>query len=202
MLKVLQKRKFRMLLACISLLLLVNMVQDTYAKYVSSADANSNFAIAGWAFNVNSQDVIANNDFSNTILPTWDANSNIATGVIAPTSTGSFTVQIDSSNCDVAFDETITLSQGTTNTVTDIVFTGYSLNGGTTVSLNDVTTATITSTHALNEQTTTNTYVFYIKWNDNAQTEQMNNAADTAASVNGTASVHININFIQKASTN
>lgn len=200
MLKVLQKRKFRILLACISLLLLVNMVQDTYAKYVSSADANSHFAIARWNFTVNNQDIIANNDFSNTIVPTWDSNDHIEDGVIAPTSTGYFELTIDSSNVGVSFDQTITLSPGTTNSVSDIIITGYTLNDGPLVTIANTNTSTITSTHLLGEETTVNTYKFFIKWNDDAATEQMNNAADTAASVEGTANVHINLNFIQKAS--
>ena len=115
-------RKFRMLVACISLLLLINAVQETYAKYVSSADANSSFSIARWAFTVNNQDVVNNNNFSNTIVPTFDANPNIATGVIAPTSTGYIDVVIDSSNVGVAFDETITLARPGGSTVNDIVF--------------------------------------------------------------------------------
>ena len=201
MARILEKRIFRLLLACISLLLLIDMIQDTYAKYISSASANSTFTIARWAFLVNSQDVLSNSDFSNTIVHTFDANQNIGSGVIAPTSTGHFEVTIDSSDVDVAFDEVITLSQASTNTVDDIVFTGYKLNNGSVVSLNDVTTATITSTHAVNEVTTSNTYTFYIKWNDNAQTETMDNADDTAATVNGVAGVNVSLSFTQKASS-
>ena len=200
MLKVMKKRQFRLLLACISLLLLINTIQNTYAKYVSSADANSNFSIARWAFVVNNQDVLANGDFSNTIVPVFDTNQYIATGVIAPTSTGYFDIEINSSDVGVAFDQTLTLDQGDDNTVTDIVFTGYQLNSGTLVSLNDVTTATLTSTHPLNEQIKVNTYRIYIKWNDNSQTENMDNSDDAEASAIGTASVAVNLDFVQKAS--
>ncbi len=191
-------RKFRIVLACISLLLLVNAVQETYAKYVSSADANSNFSIARWAFVVNNQDVVNNSNFSNTIVPTFDANANIASGVIAPTSTGYIDVTIDSSNVGVAFDETITLSRAAGSTVNDIVFKGYKLNNGNMVLFGNDPTV-ITSTHPLNEQTTVNTYRIFIEWNDNPNTENMNNAADTQAAKNGTAGVRVTINFIQKA---
>ena len=201
MINILKKRTTRILLACISLLLLLNMIQDTYAKYISSASANSTFSIARWSFLVNTQDVLSNSDFSNTIIPSFDQNTNIASGVIAPTSTGSFQVTIDSSDVDVAFNETITISQHEDNTVDDLVFTGYKLNNGSVVSLNDVTTATITSSHALNEQNTSNTYTFYFKWNDNANTETMDNTDDTEASDDGTAKIDVNINFIQSASS-
>jgi hypothetical protein len=177
------------------------MIQDTYAKYVSSASANSEFTIARWSFLVNSQDVLSNSDFSNTIIPIFDQNTNIAPNVIAPTTTGYFDITIDSSNVDVAFNETITLSQNEDNTVDDLVFVGYKLNNGTMVSLNDVSSATITSSHALNEQNTTNTYRVYIKWNDDENTETMNNADDTEASNDGTAKIDVNINFIQSSSS-
>jgi hypothetical protein len=179
---------------------LVDLVQDTYAKYVSSADANKGFAIARWAFTVNNQDIIANNNFSNVVVPVFDQNANIDSNVIAPTSTGYFDITVDSSNVDVAFNEVITLSLADTNTVTDLVFTGYKINNGTLTNFANNSTS-ITTTHALDEQTTINTYRIYIEWVD-GENENMNNASDTQASVNGVAAVNVNINFIQNASQN
>lgn len=197
--KLLKNRKFRLLLACISLLLLVDMVQDSYAKYVSSAEASSNLTIARWAFMVNNQDVLNNSNFSTTILPVIDSNPNIAAGVIAPTSTGYFDVTIDSSNVGVSYDEEITLSTGTNNTVTDIMFTGYKLNNEESiVEFQNTTNPTFTISHPLTEQNKVNTYRFYIKWNDGTG-ETMNNTADTQATVDGNATVKINLRFIQKA---
>lgn len=198
--KFFNSRKFRLLLACISLLVLVDLVQDTYAKYVSSADANKGFAIARWAFTVNNQDIIANNNFSNVVVPVFDQNANIDSNVIAPTSTGYFDITVDSSNVDVAFNEVITLSLADTNTVTDLVFTGYKINNGTLTNFANNSTS-ITTTHALDEQTTINTYRIYIEWVD-GENENMNNASDTQASVNGVAAINVNINFIQNASQN
>lgn len=199
MFNIIKKRQFRLLLACIFLLILVNTIQSTYAKYISSADANSNFSIARWAFIVNEQDILAGNDFSHTIIPSFDSNDNISSGVIAPTSTGYFDLVIDSSYVGVAFDEKISLTQGDDNTVTDIVFTGYKINDGSIIDLNDTDSALIETTHLLNEQIKVNTYRIYIKWNDNSDTETMNNAQDADASVNGNASIHVNLDFIQKA---
>lgn len=195
--KFVSSRKFRLLLACISLIILMDLIQDTYAKYVSSADATSDFTIARWAFTVNNQDIIANNDFSTTIVPTIDANPNISSGVIAPTSTGYFDIIVDSSNVGVAFDQTISLDHSSDNTVTDLVFTGYKINDGTIVSLNG--TNTITTTHALGEVNTNNRYRFYIEWKDGTG-ETMDNENDTDASIDGVAAVNVSINFIQKAS--
>lgn len=199
--KLFKSRKFRLLLACISLLLLLDMIQDTYAKYISSAEATGNFTIARWNFLINSQDVLANSDFSNTIIPVFTPNSNIANNVIAPTSTGYFEITIDYSNVDVAFDEQIVLSPGASNTVSDIIFTEYVLNSVTTTTLSNTSNATITTTHNLNEQNTVNTYRFYIEWLDGTG-ETMNNSSDTQASVNGSASIQVNVNFTQRASQN
>lgn len=196
MLKILKKRQFKLLLACISLLILLNTIQETYAKYVSSASASTNFTIARWAFTVNNQDVLANGNFSNTISPVFDSNANIASGVIAPTSTGHFDIVIDSSNVGVAFSEVITLSKPASDTVSDLVFTGYKKDNDPVVTLNKVSTATITTNHTLSTVGTT-TYTIYFEWDDNASTETMNNAADTAASVDGTATVNVNLQFTQ-----
>ena len=195
--KIFGSRKFRLLLACVSLLVLFDLIQDTYAKYITTADASSNFTIARWAFTVNEQDVVSNSDFSNTIIPVFDTNTNIANGVIAPTSTGYFDVVIDSSEVGVSFDEVITIENDVDSPVTDIVFTGYKKNNDAVVTFNGNTTS-ITTTHLLGEAVTENTYRFYIEWIDGTG-ETMDNEDDTAASGEGTATVNITIQFIQKA---
>ena len=198
--KIIKNRKFRLLLACLSLLLLIDMMQDSFAKYVSTAEANGNFTIARWSFMVNQQDVLNNSDFSTTIIPTFDADQNIAAGVIAPTSTGYFDVTIDSTNVGVAYDEEISLSNGTNSTVTDLIFTGYKLNNGNTIAFQNSTNPSFTISHSLNEQNRVNTYRFFIEWRD-GQGENMNNSADTQASKNGSAAIKINLRFIQRASS-
>ena len=197
--RIIKNRKFRLLLACISLLLLVDMIQDSYAKYVSSAEAESNLTIASWAFLVNQQDVISNSNFSNTIVPVLNQNNNIKTGTIAPTSTGYIDVTIDSSDVEVAFSEQISLSTGNNNTVDDLIFTGYKLNNGQTIAFQNNTNPSITVNHNLNEIETVNTYRFYIEWDDGLNST-MDNADDVAASTSGIASIAVNINFTQIAS--
>ena len=192
-----RSRKTRLMLALISLLLLVNLMQESYAKYISSASANGGFTIARWAFVVNTQDVLANSNFSSTIVPSFDTNANIKADVIAPTSTGYFDIEIDSSDVDVAYTTTITLGQADDNTVTDLRFTGYKINTGSIQSIND-TSATIQIAHQLNEVNTTNTYRFYIEWYD-GQGEDMDNSDDAVASDEGVAKVAVNLQFLQTA---
>lgn len=196
--KLIENKRFRLIIALISLIFLLDMVEDTYAKYISSSDAVKNFTIARWSFLVNNQDILNNNNFSNTIIPTFDANPNIASGVIAPTSTGYFDVTINSANVDVAFDEIITLSQGDNNTVSDLVFTGYKKNNDSIVSFTNSTV--ITTTHQKNEQNKINTYRFYIEWKD-GNGETLDNFDDANESKNGIASVKVNIQFVQKANS-
>jgi hypothetical protein len=200
MMNILSNRKIRFFMAFFSLLLLFDMIQDSYAKYVSSAGATSDLTIAKWAFTVNNQDVLTNSDFSSTITPTFPGSTYIATGYIAPSSEGYFEIEIDSSNVDVTFRETIGLELADTNTVTDLEITGYSLNGGNVVSLSG-NNPTIVTEHSLNEQNTVNTYTIYVRWKEGTG-ETMNNAADTQAAKNGVASVAITIDFLQTTSAN
>ncbi len=197
MLNCFKTKKFKLLLAMLSLLFLTNSIQESYAKYISSASATSNFAIAKWTFIVNNQDVLSNSDFSSTIVPVIDSNSNIKDGVIAPTSTGYFDLSIDFSDVDVAFREQISLSNLVNSSVSDLVITGYRVNNGELTSIN--AGDTITVNHALNDTTRIENYRFYVQWIDGSG-ETMDNDADTEASADGVAKVKVDLNFIQVAS--
>lgn len=189
-------RKFKLLLAMISLLVLVNTVQDSYAKYISSASANSNFSIAQWTFKVNDQDVLANNEFSSTIVPVIDSNDNIRDGYIAPTSTGYFDIIIDYSNVGVSFNQILSLAPGT-NSLDDLIITGYTVNDGELIPFSDGE-YNINTNHSLSDNTTRSVYRFYVKWVD-GDGEVMDNAMDTEASKTETASIAISLKFIQLA---
>ena len=196
MIKSLKSKKFKLLLAMISLLFLVNAIQETYAKYISSASASSNFTIAQWAFKVNDQDVLSQSDFSSTLVPVIDSNLNIKEGYIAPTSTGYFDVVIDYSEVGVTFDEIINVGNSESN-VSDLVLTGYKLNGGELIEIE--AGQDITLTHDLDSQTTTDTFRFFVEWID-GEGENMDNEADTIAAADEVANMDVNIRFIQKAS--
>ena len=192
-----QSRKCKLLLALLSLLLLMNLIQESYAKYISSASANGNFVVAQWAFKINEQDVLTNSDFSNKIIPVIDTNAHIKNGVIAPTSTGYVDLSINYSNVAVDFTETISLSYEESSSVTDLIITGYKLNDGEIINFDDE--ARVELSHDISETNRIDNIRFYIKWLDGTG-ETMNNQADTEASINGNAAVKVDINFIQKAS--
>ena len=197
MARIINNRLFRFMIAFALLCLLLGMIQSTYAKYVSSADATGKFTIAEWTFKVNNIDVVSGSNFNNTLIPTYDNNQNIKDGVIAPTSTGYFDIVVDSSRVEVSYNQTITVMVGDNNTISDLKVTGYKINNGDTVVLSN-TNNTISTTHNLTDTNTLNTYRIFIEWYD-GEGEAMNNAADTSAASNGVASVKVNLNFTQKA---
>ena len=190
-----KSKKFRLLLAMLSLLLLTNVVQDSYAKYISSASANSNFSIAQWTFKVNDQDVLSSSNFTNTIVPVINPNSNIKDGYIAPTSTGYFDIIIDYSEVGVSFNNEITLTPS--NSITDLIITGYKLNEEDPVDFTEGNYS-INTYHNLYAGGMRDIYRFYVEWVD-GNNETMDNEADTEASKSSSASVGINIKFIQVA---
>ena len=188
-------KKVYLLLALASLLLLVSVIQNTYAKYISKATANSNFTIASWNFKVNNQDINANSNFSNVIVPVFENNPNIKDNVLAPTAEGYFDINIDHSNVDVSFTEKINLNFSGTNTVSDLKITGYTLNNS---SLKEFNGDEISTDCLLSDENKINKYRVYVTWIDD-ETESMKNSDDTEATKNGTASIKVDLSFIQKA---
>lgn len=191
-------KKVYLLLALTCLLLLVSLIQSTYAKYVSKAEVGSNFAIAAWNFKVNEQDINNNNDLSNVIVPVFENNPNIKDNVLAPTAEGYFDINIDHSSVDVSFTEKIKLGFSDNNTVRDLKITGYTLNNS---SLKEFNSDEISTDCLLSDENKINKYRFYVTWIDD-ETESMKNSDDTEATKNGTASVKVDLSFIQKAQQN
>lgn len=189
-------RKYKFIFLLLSILILMNLIQESYAKYISSASANGNFVIAQWAFKVNNQDVISNSNFSNKIVPVIDSNTHIKDGVIAPTSTGYIDLDIDFTNAAVDFTETIALSYQENSSVTDLIITGYQLNNGERIDFTN--SASVSVDHSISDVSKVDHFRFFIQWKDGTG-ETMNNQADTLASVSGNAAVSVDINFIQKA---
>lgn len=188
-------KKVYLLLALASLLLLVSVIQNTYAKYISKATANSNFTIASWNFKVNNQDINANSNFSNVIVPVFENNPNIKDNVIAPTSEGYFDINIDHSNVDVSFTEKINLNLSEANTVSDLKITGYAINDGSIIEFNG---NEISTDCLLSDNVKINKYRIYVTWID-GDGQTMQNKDDTEATKNGNASISVSLSFIQKA---
>ena len=186
------KRKMIFFMALISLFYCVSIMQDTYGKYLTAAEATTELTIARWQIYVNDQDIVNNSDFSEVITPTFAGTSNIQSGVIAPTSTGSFNLEINGEDTDVSFTYTISLDTTGCN-VSDLQITGYTI-GNTHY---NYTGNDITGDILLNDTNKVVSITFDVVWNDGTGST-MNNAADTAASKTGPATFDVDVNFIQK----
>lgn len=190
------KRKIRFFVALISLFYCVTLIQATYAKYVTSADANANITIARWNVLVNGQDVKNNSDFSSKITPVFAGNDNIAANIIAPTATGYFDIIINGNSTDVSFTYSVSLKNDDNSQVKDLKLINYALDGGETTEFVD---NKITGNVLLNDSNKIHTIRVYVMWNDETNTSTMNNASDTAATQNGKAILDVDVNLIQKA---
>lgn len=187
------KKKIIFFLALISMFYCVSLVQSTYAKYITSANAEAGLTIARWSILVNSKDVMTNSDFSSNISPIFTGNANIKDDVIAPTAQGYFDIVINGENTDVSFQYTINLDYALDNNVNDLKITKYTMNNTDyTYNLgNDITGYVIN-----NDLDKTRTIRFYVEWVE-GDGETMNNEADTQATRGGNASFSANVNLIQ-----
>lgn len=192
------KRKIRLFIALISLLYCVSLIQSTYAKYVTSADATTQMTIARWNILVNTQDIKNNSNFTNNIQPVFTGNTNIADNVIAPTASGYFDIIINGNDTDVSFTYKISITNPTTSPVSDLNLVKYTIDSGAD---NSFATGTnyITNDVLYSDTTKTHTIRVYVSWNDDTATQTMSNAQDTAATNSASTSFNVNVNLIQKA---
>lgn len=189
------KRKIIFFVALMSLFYCLTLMQDTYAKYISSADATAGLTIARWNILLNDQDILVNSNFSDTIVPTFEGTDNIKSDVIAPTAEGYFEIELDGTDTDVSFDYTISITKPNTNTVDDLIITGYEIDG-TSYTYDDEDD--ITGEILFDDLDKVKNFTFYVEWDDNESTQTMNNAQDTATTNGGEASFYITVNVVQK----
>ncbi len=189
-------RKFLLLTAFVCLLLCIVTLQDTYAKYTSGINETTDISIARWRILVNDFDIRSNSTTENLITPVFSGNSNIASGVIAPTAEGYFDVVIDATGTDLSFAYTISVSNSDDSPVSDIKVTNCTLNGTTIPFVDDVITGNI----SLTDQRV-NTIRVYIEWFDGTG-ENMDNAEDTSTTMldDSVAKINVNANFTQISS--
>lgn len=185
------KSKIKFFVALISLVYCISLIQDTYAKYVSSASGNTTMSIARWNILVNDTDIRNNSNFNNTITPIFEGTTHIADNVIAPTASGYFDIVLDGSNADVSFNYTIALETDPTSDVSDLAITYTIGNDSTEYVYSD----SISKDVLLTDTDKSTAYRFYVVWDD-GESSTMNNESDTLAA-GGEAKIAVSINFIQ-----
>lgn len=192
-------KKIKLIIALVSLLICFNFIQETYAKYTKSVDGTAGISVARWRILVNNENIRTGSLAASTITPVFAGDTHTASNVIAPTSTGYFDIVIDSTGTDVSFTYNISVSPSASSNVTDIVTTGYSVDGGTTVNFS--TYNTDISDTVLYGSTSSRTIRIFVMWNDSTGST-MNNAADTNATYNQNANANLDVTLTFTQVTN
>ena len=177
-------------------IIFVTIVQ-IYAKYLSTTQGISSLTIANWNILVNDSSIKSNTDISNSIVPVFPGTEHIAENIIAPTAEGYFDLNLDFTHADVSFKYEITLAADENSSVTDLVATGYSIEGSEKINFENYNDP-ITEIIPLSSESKTRKIRVYIMWNDNADSQTMNNDADTLSTTSeNPALFHVNISFTQ-----
>ena len=147
-------------------IIFVTIVQ-IYAKYLSTTQGISSLTIANWNILVNDSSIKSNTDISNSIVPVFPGTEHIAENIIAPTAEGYFDLNLDFTHADVSFKYEITLAADENSSVTDLVATGYSIDGSEKINFENYNDP-ITEIIPLSSESKTRKIRVYIMWNDNA----------------------------------
>ena len=190
------KKKYVSILLFISLCLCLFFIQDSFAKYLTSASETANMNIARWKIIVNNKDIRDNSSSSAIISPVFLGNDNVASDIIAPGSEGYFDLIIDANAADVSFKYKIDITTDENSAVKDIIAVKYKINNGEEI-LFTGGNQTIEKSVLHSDNTDVINIRVYIKWNDGDGSE-MDNIADTAATQNKVGAIlKVNMNFTQ-----
>lgn len=172
-------------LALLFLILTIFLIRTTYARYITSLTAKSYVEMGSWLIRVNNQNIMQTSDISEWVVPVFNSNPEyIAEGKISPTSTGSVTITIDYEEVTVPFKYEISFEHDNSTLLEDFKLTGYSVDGGSVVSVSD-SDDVITDTISPDETTRTRTLTLNFGWIDGEGSgETLNDIQDTAFSRN------------------
>ena len=194
-------QKLIILLTCLSIIISITFISQTYAKYVTSLSGNASMTISRWNILINNSSVKNNADLTSVITPVFSGNSNIADNILAPTATGYFDLNLDFSATDVSFDYAITISANENNSVPDFIATEYKIDTAIPVAFDSGEPATIeghVSYDAAPERVTSHLIRVFITWDDSSSAT-MDNEADTLVTFDeeNLALLDVTISFTQ-----
>ena len=184
-------------LAILCLLLCIFLIQDTYAKYITTTNESANMTIARWRILVNNKDIRENSTTMATITPVFEGNDNLSSGIIAPTSEGYFDLIIDATEADVSFKYKIEISPSSSSPVKDLVATKYKIDDNEEVTLTK-DNQVIENTVLHKDNTKPINIRVYIIWDD-SENSTMDNYEDTEATKkeDRLAKMDVKLSFIQ-----
>lgn len=191
------RKKILLLLIGICICILLFFIVQIYAKYITSTEGSTSLTIANWNIKVNDLSIKNNTDISNSIVPVFPGNEHISSNVIAPSAEGYFDLNLDFSSVDVSFKYEITAVADENSSVQDLVSIGYSIDDGEKIIFENYNTP-ITEVIELSSNIKTRKIRIYILWNDNEESQTMNNSSDTLSTITeNPALFHVNISFTQ-----
>lgn len=193
-------KKIKLFIAIVALFICISQIKQTYAKYIESKNGDAEFTVASWRILLNDSDITEGAEMSSLINPVYENNNNVASGVIAPGSEGYFDLEINATNTEVSFNYNISITSSENSDVEDLVISGYKVDDGAITYVNgEVNNITDTINYAVQDKVIN--LRIYFKWLE-GEGEQMNNEADTAASVGGgTGKLNVSATFTQVANT-
>ena len=199
-------KKVRIIAILVILTIAVGIVSDTYSKYIANTTGNFDMMFANWEILVNNIDVTNETSSNITFNPILEDNPNVKNGVLAPSSKGYFDINIDPSNVDVSFTYDINFAVENED-IPDFKITKYALvpttyTEGDTLEFTNILNNNINDTMLFDRTHTDfkfNPFVIrvYFEWTE-GEGELMDDAADTAASVNArenNTSIKVNANI-------
>ena len=190
-------KKLILLFIAILFCVIIYFAISIYAKYLTTTNGNTQMKIANWNISVNNLSIKNNTDISDTIVPVFPGTEHISSNIIAPTVEGYFDLNLDFSAADVSFKYEITSGADENSSVKDLVATGYSINDGEKVEFENYNEP-ISEIIPLSSDIKTRKIRIYIMWNDNADSQTMDNTADTlSTSSENPVLFHVNISFTQ-----
>ena len=195
--KKLPKKLILIVIATISLVVTLQVIQITYAKYVTENEVLSDVTLSQWRIKVNQQDITENKEISNLLTPVFEGNEYIAQDALVPGAEGYIEFIIDTSIVNLSCDYKITLTPDTENAITDIATIGYAINDGAKVLLNQQNSDV---TGSIEKDVDETKVKVYFKWNDNFEGEQMDDVQDTQLATNivGKLVYRADIEFVQR----
>lgn len=193
------RKKIIFILAGLSFILCLFFIQESYAKYLTATNESTTMSIARWRILVNNKDIRNGSTANAIITPIFNGNDNIAENIIAPTSEGYFDLVIDVSEADVSFKYKIEMDVNVNSTVTDLIATGYQIDGGEVIALNK-DNQIIENTVLYSQNRDTINIRVHILWDD-GETAEMDNDMDTQATLtpSNSAMMDVHLSFIQLA---
>ena len=206
-------KKVKILLVILSLAITLNLMSNTFSRYVSKATGNIDMAFSKWQILVNNVDITSNTSSSIDLTPVLEENSNIATNTIAPSSKGYVDIDIDPTNVDVSFDYSINL-EVKNEEVKDLLITDYAILDNNYIEGDQIETIPLEK-NSINEtllyDNTIDNFKFepftvriYFEWYE-GENEQLDDTQDTeigtkAANEDTPLEITASINFEQNTS--